>query len=130
MRTMALEFLKQGKQIVLLYGSRSQEDAAFLQELQELAAANPGRFKLVFSASGKGGLWTGRKGRVDKDLIAEQVCFQPSLRRLAPCLSQKDSSGQSAEFCYISHRRLNYGDFASAPAQLGVPSSDGAVDMS
>ena len=73
MRTMALEFLRQGKQVVLLYGSRSQEDAAFLQELQGLAAANPGRFKLVFSASGKAGTWTGRRGRINKGLIAEQV---------------------------------------------------------
>ena len=74
MRTMALDFLVRGKQVVLLYGSRSQEDAAFLQELQGLAAAHPGRFKLVFSASGKAGSWTGRTGRVDKGLIEEQVC--------------------------------------------------------
>ena len=74
MRTMALEFLEQGKQVVLLYGSRSQEDAAFLQELQGLAAANPGRFKLVFSASGKAGSWPGRTGRIDMSLIKEQVC--------------------------------------------------------
>ena len=101
MRTMALEFLKQGKQVVLLYGSRSQEDAAFLQELQDLAAANPGRFKLVFSASGKGGTWSGRKGRVDKGLIAEQVCNQLSGR----LVTLQDSFGQchyfmqSTEYC-------------------------------
>ena len=73
MRTMALEFLEQGKPVVLLYGSRSQEDAAFLQQLQGLAAAHPGRFKLVFSTSGKAGAWSGRSGRINKELIQEQV---------------------------------------------------------
>ena len=94
MRTMALEFLKQGKQVVLLYGSRTQEDSAFLQELQKLADANPGRFKLVFSASGKGGTWTGRTGRIDKGLIAEQVCTQLFLSRLVACPSQKAALGR------------------------------------
>ncbi len=72
MRTMVLEFLKRGKPVVLLYGSRTQADAAFLQEFQELAAAHPGHFKLVFSAS-KDSAWAGRRGRIDKALIAEQV---------------------------------------------------------
>ena len=72
MRTMALEFLRQGKPVVLLYGSRTQADAAFLQEFQRLAAANPGQFRFVFSAS-QDSAWTGRRGRIDKALIAEQV---------------------------------------------------------
>ena len=73
MRTMALEFLRQGKQAVLLYSSRSQADAAFLQELQQLAAANPRQLKLVFTVTGKAGSWAGRTGRIDKGLIEAQV---------------------------------------------------------
>ena len=72
MRTMALEFLGRGKPVVLLYGSRTQADAAFLQEFRALAAAHPGRFRLDFLAS-KDSTWAGRRGRIDKALIAEQV---------------------------------------------------------
>ena len=85
MRTMALEFLSRGKPVVLLYGSRTQADAAFLQEFKGLAAAHPGRFSFVFSAS-KDNAWTGRKGRIDKALIAEQVHIMNSSPSLFPPL--------------------------------------------
>ena len=85
MRTMALEFLRQGKPVVLLYGSRTQADAAFLQEFQGLAAAHPRRFSLVFSAS-KDSAWTGRRGRIGKALIAEQVHIMERCPSLLPRL--------------------------------------------
>ena len=85
MRTMALEFLRQGKSVVLLYVTRTQADAAFLQEFQGLAAADSPCFKFVFSAS-KDSAWTGRRGRVDKALIAEQVHLTKPCPSLFPCL--------------------------------------------
>ena len=85
MRTMALEFLRRGKPVVLLYGSRTQADAAFLQEFQGLAAAHPGRFSFIFSAS-KDSAWAGRRGRIDKALIAEQVQITDSCPSLSSSL--------------------------------------------
>ena len=84
-RTMALEFLRQGIHVTLLYGSRTQAEAAFLHELQTLAATNPERFKLVFSVSGKDGTWTGKRGRIDKALIAQQVYLPVSYVCICQC---------------------------------------------
>lgn len=75
MRAMALEFLRQGRQAVLLYTARTQAEAAFLGELQALAGTHPGQFQLVFSVSGRdSSAWNGRRGRIDRALIQEQVC--------------------------------------------------------
>lgn len=80
---MALEFLRQGIHVTLLYGSRTQAEAALLHELQTLAATHPERFKLIFSVSGKDGTWIGKRGRIDKALIAQQVC--PRVPRVCIC---------------------------------------------
>jgi hypothetical protein len=100
---MALEFLRQGKQVVLLYSSRSKADAAFLDELQGLAAASPGRFKFVFSVTGKDSSWAGRNGRVDRALIEEQVRHASALHigtlENELCYCEHDRSAHAAWLC-------------------------------
>ncbi len=60
--------------IVLLYGCPSQEEIIFRDELDAMAAANSGfRAEYVLSGPDLPAGWKGRKGYVNKDLIAEAI---------------------------------------------------------
>lgn len=82
MRTMLLEFLKQGRQAMLLYSTRTASEAAFLDELRGLEEKHPSLFRLVVTLTGQDESWAGRKGRIDKSLMAEQVWKVSSLSRI------------------------------------------------
>ena len=60
--------------VVLLYGNNSFEDIAFRQELDDLAASHPSlRVEYVLSTPDVPSDWKGKRGFIDKDLVAELV---------------------------------------------------------
>lgn len=66
--------------ITLLYSNRRPEDAAFLQELQQLERDHRGSFRLVATMSdppGVGQEWQGRSGLIDTELV-RSVIVKPS----------------------------------------------------
>jgi ferredoxin-NADP reductase len=74
MRAMFYEFQKRAARATLLYSVRAPSEAAFLPELRAAAAASNGTLKVVLTVTGKGNAaWAGRRGRIDRGLIAEQV---------------------------------------------------------
>jgi ferredoxin-NADP reductase len=60
--------------IVLLYGNNNVEDIAFKEELDELSSTSPG-LRVVYVLSGPNfpPNWTGKKGFINRDIIAESV---------------------------------------------------------
>ncbi len=60
--------------VVLLYGNNSLEDTAFRQELDDLAASHLSlRVEYVLSGSDVPPGWKGKRGFINKDLIAELI---------------------------------------------------------
>lgn len=57
--------------LVLFYGNRRPEDAAFLQELRDLEKANL-RYRLVAAMSEAPG-WTGEQGFIDRAMLARHL---------------------------------------------------------
>jgi ferredoxin-NADP reductase len=58
--------------IVLLYGNHCKEDVVFAKELEEIQKINK-NFKVVFSLSEPGEGWTGKKGRINLDMIKAEI---------------------------------------------------------
>lgn len=58
---------------VVLDGNRFEEDILCKGELDKFADKNRNRMKLVYSLTKPGDTWAGRVGRVDKDLIEQEV---------------------------------------------------------
>lgn len=58
--------------ITLLYGSHSPVEIVFRGAVDELARRNP-RIRIVHTVSEPDASWTGRVGRLDRDLIGEAV---------------------------------------------------------
>jgi len=58
--------------IVLLYGNHCEEDIVFAKELEEIQEINK-NFKVVFSLSEPGEDWTGKKGRINLDMIKTEI---------------------------------------------------------
>jgi ferredoxin-NADP reductase len=84
MRSILHELLKRGRQATLLYSARAATEAPFLDEFRSLEAAHPdGLFRLVFTVTGDDPGWNGPRGRVNKALIAQQVCH-PAHHFLVP----------------------------------------------
>jgi glycine betaine catabolism B len=64
---------KSGLKILLLYGSRREEEIIFKEELASLAEKNPGLLTVVHIISEESDLWPGRRGFIDQKLIEEMV---------------------------------------------------------
>jgi len=64
---------KSGLKILLLYGSRREEEIIFKEELESLAEKNPGLLTVVHIISEESDLWQGRRGFIDQKLIEEMV---------------------------------------------------------
>ncbi|KAK8128485.1 hypothetical protein PG984_009593 [Apiospora sp. TS-2023a] len=64
---------------LVLDGNRSEEDILLGPELTDLMAGNEHRFRLLHSLSRPGDGWTGRRGRIDADLLEKEVgpCKRP-----------------------------------------------------
>ncbi|TPX14960.1 uncharacterized protein E0L32_004790 [Thyridium curvatum] len=58
---------------LVLDGNRVEEDILCKEELDEMAAANAERCRLLYSLSKPGDQWTGLKGRMDKALFEREV---------------------------------------------------------
>jgi len=58
--------------VVLIYGNRSSNDIAFKEDF-DLAASACGNYKVVHVLSQPEAEWQGRKGRIDSNVIKEEV---------------------------------------------------------
>ncbi|KAF2964300.1 hypothetical protein GQX73_g9279 [Xylaria multiplex] len=58
---------------VVLDGNRTEEDILCRAELDAMLADNKDRYRLNYVLSRPSPSWTGRRGRIDKNLIAEEV---------------------------------------------------------
>jgi ferredoxin-NADP reductase len=63
------------RRLVLLYANRQPRDAAYLPELQQLAAQHGDSFRLVPTMSERVAVteWQGRRGLIDRELLASVV---------------------------------------------------------
>jgi ferredoxin-NADP reductase len=59
-------------EVRLVYSSRDEEEIAYRSELEELMRQNP-RFEVFYTLTrpSKDSSWTGRRGRIDADLLAQ-----------------------------------------------------------
>lgn len=62
------------RRVLLLYGNRTEEDIVFRRELDEIAAGEAPRLKVVHVLSRPGEGWEGETGRIDVDRI-KQHCL-------------------------------------------------------
>ncbi len=58
--------------ITLLYGNRNEESIVFREELEELQQNNP-NLKVVHCLSRPGDSWSGRRGHVDGQTVADEI---------------------------------------------------------
>ena len=94
-RSMIREIIEGGLELklLLLYGSRHEEEIIFAAELKELAAKAPQKVQVVHVLSEPGPGWQGLKGFIDASLIREYagelrdtsffVCGPPAMDRFA-----------------------------------------------
>jgi ferredoxin-NADP reductase len=64
---------------LLLYSSRSEEDVIYREELRVMARDDPALRVVTTLTRKQPEGWRGRRGRIDKALLAE-TCFQPEQR--------------------------------------------------
>ena len=105
--------------LFLFYSNRRPEDAAFLDELRQLEAANP-NYKLIAtmtdlenSQPSWGGSWEGKTGYIDRAMIAEVI---PDLRLpiyySAGPPAMVAAMRQLLEDCGVSKENIRTEDFA------------------
>jgi ferredoxin-NADP reductase len=61
------------RQVLLLYGNRTQADIAFRDELAEIEAGGHPRLTVVHVLSQAGEDWTGHTGYVDREILQRYV---------------------------------------------------------
>ena len=93
------------KDVLLLYGNRTEADIVFRDELAAIEAGEHPRLKVVHILSQPGDDWTGETGFVDREII-ERFC----LERLA------------TQAFYICGPPVMMDSVAQALLALGVPS--------
>ncbi|EBA14450.1 lipoprotein, putative [Roseobacter sp. SK209-2-6] len=61
-------------EMTLFYSNRTREDAAMLDELQDIAVSNP-NFNLIAAMTGiqEGGTWSGETGRIDAAMLTRHL---------------------------------------------------------
>ncbi len=69
-RSLMEEMLKGGKDVVLLYGNRKQEDIVFKNEIEELVSKYPAKVNFVLSEEES---FVGEKGYIDEEKIKRLV---------------------------------------------------------
>ena len=103
MRAMFLEFQKRGSPMTLLYSVRAPSEAAFLPALQAAAAGSGGRIRVALTVTGsRDAGWAGRRGRIDRGLIREEVCVCGAAQAacsVLECPSLHTSSFAKHEVC-------------------------------
>lgn len=74
-RSLILEALghEEGPQIILLYGSRHEDEIIYRDELDALALKNPDKLKVVHVISEPTSAYSGRKGLITSSLIEEFI---------------------------------------------------------
>jgi nitrate reductase (NAD(P)H) len=74
---------------VLIDGNRAESDILCRQELDEFRQANPNKMQLVHTLTAPTERWTGRKGRINKELVEEAgkgaqlwlICGPPAMEK-------------------------------------------------
>ncbi|MHA3903625.1 ferredoxin--NADP reductase [Castellaniella sp. WN] len=91
------------RQFLLLYSNRTREQAAFLEELRELARLNP-RLRLLATLTGPAdGAWDGLRGRIDAAMLRQAL------------------QGLDAPLCYVTGTPAMVEEIRSRLAEAGVP---------
>jgi predicted ferric reductase len=104
LRALAEEFVAQGRDVTLIYGSRTRGTIVFRNELDDLATRSGGRLSVVHVLSDEPG-WPGEKGRVDRERLA----------RLVPDLAARE--------IYLCGPSAMVRGVRAALANLGLPSA-------
>lgn len=71
-RAITEELLTNGKNVKIIYSNRNQQSIVFRKELDEMAAAFPGKIEIVHNLS-EDQEWQGERGRIDQAKIARLV---------------------------------------------------------
>jgi ferredoxin-NADP reductase len=58
--------------IILLYGNHCEKDIVFTTELEEIQEQNK-NFKVIFTLSVPDDGWTGRRGRINRDMVKTEI---------------------------------------------------------
>lgn len=105
----------------LIFGNTTNEDILFKDELDGYAKTYPDRFKVIYALDNPAGDWTGHKGFITRELIAESmpkpdvessivfVCGPPPMMEIVsgdknPDKSQGTLRGFLKELGYIQDR--------------------------
>ncbi|CAM3787493.1 ferredoxin--NADP reductase [Castellaniella denitrificans] len=100
-----------GQRFLLLYSNRTREQAAFLDELRELARINP-RLRLLATLTGPAdGAWDGLRGRIDAAMLRQAL------------------QGLDAPLCYVTGAPAMVEEIRAQLAEAGVP-DDAILDES
>ena len=59
----------------VFYGSRTERDILLEQELSDLSNLRPDRCQIIHTISQPSAVWTGRQGRLSKDILSEYLPF-------------------------------------------------------
>jgi glycine betaine catabolism B len=78
-RSIINEMVKTGepRKMILLYGSRSEKEIVFKEELEELSRQNPEQLQLVHVLSEPSAQWQGCKGFISSDLLKTVTKNEP-----------------------------------------------------
>ncbi|AMD20008.1 HCL143Cp [Eremothecium sinecaudum] len=78
---------KDKTKVTLLYGSQSKEDVLLKKELDDIVAANPEQFKIVYLVDklAEGEYWDGEVGYVTKELIAKTLPAPEASTQILVC---------------------------------------------
>ncbi|KAK9823153.1 hypothetical protein WJX72_000662 [[Myrmecia] bisecta] len=92
--------------IKLVFANQTQDDILLQAELDELVAAHPARFQVVYILSRAQGSWAGHKGRVCEAFIKEH-CYAASANTLALLCGPQ---GMIDQACIPNLKKLGYDD--------------------
>jgi predicted ferric reductase len=76
---------KSGREVLLLFGSRSESDIVFGKELEDIAESGFPRLRTVHVIRSPGENWKGRRGFIDAATIREQIGEEPGKYRFFIC---------------------------------------------
>ncbi len=83
LRTLHAE--KSGREVLLLYGNRTEADMVFAEELEKIAASGFPRLRTIHVIQSPGETWKGRRGFIDAGTIREQTGNDPARYRCFVC---------------------------------------------
>jgi ferredoxin-NADP reductase len=72
------------RDVLLIYGNRTEEDIVFRRELADIAASGKPRLRAVHVLSRPSSAWDGETGRIDREMIA-RLCGEVTSKGFYVC---------------------------------------------